>query len=120
MCCLGDEWMSLCLIKACKYVLWLGNDLISSFEMIKIPPLLSLNYSQKGKIIELGILMQLIRIVWDYGYMKINGWKKGRKFQRKEKRIQPMLVKKEEDCNFSQLINVEKYVLKNSVELSKG
>jgi hypothetical protein len=33
--------------------------------------------------------------------MKINGWKKGRKFQRKEKRIQPMLVKKEEDCNFS-------------------
>jgi len=34
--------------------------------------------------------------------------------------IQPMLVKKEEDCNFSQLINVEKYVLKNSVELSKG
>jgi hypothetical protein len=51
--------MSLCLIKACKYVLWLGNDLISSFEMIKIPPLLSLNYSQKGKIIELGILIAI-------------------------------------------------------------
>jgi hypothetical protein len=30
--CLIDEWKPLCLIKACKYGLWLGNDLIPRIE----------------------------------------------------------------------------------------
>jgi hypothetical protein len=74
--CLIDEWKPLCLIKACKYGLWLGNDLIPRIE----GPDHILISAKRKEIERLGILMQLIKIVWDHSYMNVNRWENGRKF----------------------------------------